>query len=150
MDKKECDLENIDPLIREEYENAPGIDEVLAEFGEDEDTDLFFDPEIVVGVTKAMIVEDILVAMEEDGVTRSELAERMGKSRQYVSRILNETANFTLETLARISCALERDLFVRLAPRGTTLRFEKNPKSNVDSKENASRVAEESTTYGKE
>jgi transcriptional regulator with XRE-family HTH domain len=72
------------------------------------------DPEFVAGFLKAMFVEDILRAMEAEGINRNELARRLGKSRQYVSRILNETDNFTIKTLAAIACALRRDIALRL------------------------------------
>ena len=44
--------------------------------------------------------------MEEQGVTRSELAERMGVARQRVTNFLNTPSNTTLLTIVRFAEAL--------------------------------------------
>lgn len=51
-------------------------------------------------------------------ITKSELARRMGKSRQQINVLLDEEKknNFTIETMARISTALGQRLVVRLLP----------------------------------
>lgn len=72
------------------------------------------DPLFLVEYMKATITSDILSVMERESITVSELAGRLGKSRQYVSRVLNETANFTLDSVARIAAALEKDVVLRL------------------------------------
>lgn len=77
-------------------------------------TDLDSDPGFVAGYLKAQFVENVLQAMETKGLNKNALAAKLGKSRQYVGRILNETANFTIETMAEISCALEMRLEVRM------------------------------------
>lgn len=66
------------------------------------------DPEFEASFWKSMFVEQVLVAMEEQGVSRNELARRLDKSPQYVGRILNETANFTIDTMVKLAFALER------------------------------------------
>jgi len=72
------------------------------------------DPEFLQEYMKATIVGDIFRAMEEEGISKSQLAERLGKSRQYVGRVLNETANFTIDSISKIAVALERDVILRL------------------------------------
>ena len=72
------------------------------------------DPEFIADLAKGQITEDILAVMEEDGINKSQLAEKLGKSRQYISRVLNETANFTIDSLAEIACALNRKIEVRM------------------------------------
>ena len=72
------------------------------------------DPEFLQDYVKASIVEDIFQVMEEEGISKSQLAERLGKSRQYVGRVLNESANFTIDTISNIAAALERDVVLRL------------------------------------
>jgi transcriptional regulator with XRE-family HTH domain len=101
-------------------------EEVLAEF-EKTKIDWDSDPEFVAGSLKALFVEDIYQAMASEGINRNELAQRLGKSRQYVSRILNESDNFTIDTLAKISCALNRNIALRLFNRSE--RLEIAPKS---------------------
>jgi hypothetical protein len=49
---------------------------------------------------------EICDAMEEQGITRSQLAERLGKSKGYVSQLLDGRQNMTLRTLADVFLAL--------------------------------------------
>lgn len=52
--------------------------------------------------------------MNEKDISKSKLAEMLGKSRQYVGRILNETANLTVDSIAKIACVLNKSVQVRL------------------------------------
>jgi len=52
------------------------------------------------------ITEDILVSLEDMGVSKKELARRLGKSRSYVSQALNGSRNMTLGSLSDIYYAL--------------------------------------------
>ena len=61
------------------------------------------DPEFIAGVLYGQITEDILAAMEAEGINKTQLAERLGKSPQYVSRIFNESATMELKKLANIA-----------------------------------------------
>lgn len=76
------------------------------------------DPEFVSDYLKSIAVEDILRAMEETGVSQSELAARMGKTRQYVSNVLSQKSrvNFTLDTIAQFAVALGYNPCVRILP----------------------------------
>ena len=60
--------------------------------------------------------EALYVAMEEQGVTRAELAHRLGTSQAYVTRVLGGHANFTLKTMAKLALALGLQLEVGLGP----------------------------------
>jgi len=77
-------------------------------------------PDFVADTCKAALVEDVLRAIDEDGITKSELARRLGKSRQQLGALLDETKrnNFTIDTMAQISTALGRKLIVRMPPKG--------------------------------
>ena len=55
----------------------------------------------------AMIMLD---RMEELGLTQKLLAERMGCSQQYISRVLKGTENLSLETISKIEAALELEI----------------------------------------
>ena len=81
---------------------------------EKKDTRLEEDPLFLVEYMKATITSDIYTVMEKESISKTELAKRLGKSRQYVSRILNETANFTLDSVAKIAAALQKDVVLRL------------------------------------
>lgn len=68
--------------------------------------DLSKDPDFVADRLKTEIIEELLRAMEREGLNKNQLALRCGKSRQWISRILGEGDNFTVATLARLACAL--------------------------------------------
>lgn len=95
-------------------ENTPTYDKTLEEIKNMEPLDIENDPEFVADYMKGLITEDILQAMEEEEINKSQLAKRMKKSKQYISRILNETANFTFKSLAEIACALNHKVETRI------------------------------------
>jgi transcriptional regulator with XRE-family HTH domain len=59
--------------------------------------------------------ELILGLMEHEGLTRSGLAERIGKSKGHVSQLLNGERNMTLRTLAEIAHAVGHRIEVRVS-----------------------------------
>jgi len=86
---------------------------------------LHSDPSFIAEHAKGLVVEDILRVMEKTGMSASALADKIGKSRQYVSKILSEhrRANFTIESLAEFSAALDLQLCLRLLPASERLLF---------------------------
>ena len=60
------------------------------------------------------VTEQIAVAMDEKGVTRKELAERMGVTAPVITRLLRGAENTTLRTLLRIAFALDMIIDVEL------------------------------------
>ncbi|RME58748.1 XRE family transcriptional regulator [Candidatus Parcubacteria bacterium] len=52
------------------------------------------------------VTENIWEEMQRQGVNKAELAERLGKSRAYVTQLLNGSRNMTLRSLADICFAL--------------------------------------------
>jgi transcriptional regulator with XRE-family HTH domain len=60
--------------------------------------------------------EALFIAMEEQGVTRAELARRLGTSQAYITRVLSGNANFTLKTMSKLALALGLQLEVGLGP----------------------------------
>ena len=48
------------------------------------------------------VTEDLLVLMEDHGISKHELARRLGKSRSYVTQVLSGARNMTLGTLSDI------------------------------------------------
>ena len=73
-------------------------------------------PQHVADTRKASFVEDVLRSLNEQGLTKSELARRLGKTRQQLNHMLNEEKlnNFTIDTMAKISSALGQNLLVRM------------------------------------
>ena len=104
----------LDPEIEELLNSCKTIDELLKETEDFEPLNLDKDPEYVADFMKGMLIEDILKAMEELNINKTQLAEKLGKSKQYVGRILNETANFTFATVAHIACALDMQAQTRI------------------------------------
>jgi len=64
------------------------------------------DPEYIVEGVVIRTNERICELMEARGITRAELARRLGKSPPYVTRLLNGRPNMTLKTLTEIAVAL--------------------------------------------
>ena len=56
------------------------------------------------------VTEDILVAMEDMEVNRTELARRLGKNKSQISKLLQGSANMTLGTLSDIAFELNLTL----------------------------------------
>jgi transcriptional regulator with XRE-family HTH domain len=75
-------------------------------------TETQIDHEMLVLVTQ--LINEINWHMRERGLTRAELAERMGVSPGRVSQILGGGENLTLRTLAALSTALDARLDVKL------------------------------------
>ena len=79
---------------------------------------------------KVEIAEKIYSAMEKGGVSQAELARRLGKSRAYITKILQGNVNFTLETLAKISQALDCNLHFDLTEKlGKRKQLKSAPKA---------------------
>jgi len=54
------------------------------------------------------VTEAIWKAMEEAGVSKAELAQRLGTTRGFISQVLSGSRNMTLRTLSDICFALEQ------------------------------------------
>lgn len=63
------------------------------------------------------LAEEIYMALKREGISQTELADRMGKSRQYVSQILAGDENLCIETVAKVARALNCEVEVRLVRR---------------------------------
>ena len=66
--------------------------------------------------------EMILHVMEQQGVTRAELATLLGRTRGHVSQVLNGDRNMTLRTLAEILHALDRRATLTASPLASRAR----------------------------
>src|SRR5262245_9674949 len=60
--------------------------------------------------------ESLVREMERQGITRVELARRLGASPAYVTKILRGKVNFTLATMVRLARAVGTELHVQLGP----------------------------------
>lgn len=75
------------------------------------------DPEFIADLAKSWIMEDVHRYLRENKCTQSSLAKAYGSTRQHISEILNERANLTIESLARLSVAMDCELVLRIIPR---------------------------------
>ncbi len=71
-------------------------------------------PDFILECVLIAATERICELMDKHDISRAELARRLGKSRAYVTRMLNGQPNMTLKTLTQIAVALGEgiDLFV--------------------------------------
>lgn len=75
--------------------------------------------------------EDVCRLMDEQGVSRAELARRLGTSRAYVTKLLGGNANFTLQTMAKVAMALGAAVHVRVALQDRIVRWYEEPPSEA-------------------
>jgi transcriptional regulator with XRE-family HTH domain len=62
------------------------------------------------------VTEALARALENSGLTKTELAGRLGKTKGFVSQVLGGGSNLTLRTLADLSGALDCRVHVQLEP----------------------------------
>ena len=72
---------------------------------------------------KLMIMEDILRLMKEQGINRSQLAERMDVAPSRITAMMSGYNNFTIETVVRAGRALGAELHQTFAPMGRKVRW---------------------------
>jgi transcriptional regulator with XRE-family HTH domain len=70
---------------------------------------------------------DIGRLMQEQGISRAELARRLGTSRAYVTKLLGGNANFTLETMTKVAMALGAAVHVHVAARDARVQWKDDP-----------------------
>ena len=70
--------------------------------------------------------EDLVAAMKSSGLTRSALAEKIGSSPAYVTKILRGETNFTLDSMVKIATALGCELTINLRPLATAATPKRN------------------------
>jgi len=71
--------------------------------------------------------EELFVLMEQDRVSKAELARRMGTSPAYITKILKGDANFTLKSMVKLARQFNRQVRVHLAEEGTTSKWRDLP-----------------------
>lgn len=64
----------------------------------------------------AEFTEELVRWMELRGMTKAELAQAIGTSQPYVTKVLKGKANFTLATMVKLSRALGARVKIHLAP----------------------------------
>ena len=112
--------EELPPEIEEMLRNARTLSEIDIVGLAEANRAINRDPKHIAGIIKAVFINDILCAMEEQGVNKNQLAKKWGKSRQYLNSILDreKARNFTIDTIVSLSMALGlRPRCIKFEPR---------------------------------
>jgi len=75
------------------------------------------DPEFLLERVKLAFAEELCRLMEEQGLSHAQLAERLGTSRAYITRILRTDYNLTAETMVKVARALDARVELSLVPK---------------------------------
>lgn len=62
---------------------------------------------------------ELYLLMKSKGITKSELAEIIGTSPAYITKVFSGNANFTIETMVKLTRALEGKLHIHVADKET-------------------------------
>ena len=94
----------------------------------DELSEFLSDPENLKLFQREQLIHDvtqlIYEVMEEGGISKSELARRLGKSASFVTQALDGDRNMTLRTVSDLFTALGREPFLAARPLGGARRPE--------------------------
>jgi plasmid maintenance system antidote protein VapI len=77
--------------------------------------------------------EDLWRLMEEQKVSRAELARRIGTSRAYITKLLGGDANFTLMTMVKLAMALGGAVHVHISDQQSYTTWQDKPRSKPSS-----------------
>lgn len=87
--------------------------------------DLLKDVRFHIEDLKFDFAEEVSKVMEKEGVTRVELARRMGTSSAWITKMLRTNWNMTMETMAKLAFALDMNVETKFVPiRGVASRVE--------------------------
>lgn len=67
--------------------------------------------------------EDLCRLMEQRGVTKAELARRLGSSPAYITKVLRGNTNFTIESMVRLARALDGRISLHVSRREEQTRW---------------------------
>lgn len=103
MKKDDLDLE-----MEEMLKNARPLSEIDLEGLAEANRAISRDPRHIAAVMKGVFVNDILCAMHEKKLNKSQLAVKWGKTRQYLNSVLDREnpGNFTIDTIVSLSMTL--------------------------------------------
>ena len=80
------------------------------------------DPDYIYEGLVLDFTEQVVKKMIATDTRRSQLAERLGTSRAYVTKLLDGQENMTLKTIVRVANALDLKVDLKLRPRETAPR----------------------------
>lgn len=102
-------FDDFPPELAELFQNAKPVSQDAVDAIAKANRALADDPEFMADLLKGYFVERVLEGMEETGLKKAQLGSRIGKTRQYVNKILDEDrrVNFTIETMAKLAHAID-------------------------------------------
>ena len=83
------------------------------------------DPGFLLEMVKLAFAEELCRLLDEKGMSRGQLAERLGTSRAYVTRILRTDYNLTAETMVKVARALDARVELALVSKDAPSREKK-------------------------
>jgi len=72
------------------------------------------DIDFLVEEQKIAILEEVIALMKEKGISRADLARRLGTSRAYITRMFRLKSDFTLKTLVQLAYVLGTKISIHL------------------------------------
>lgn len=90
---------------------------------------------------KLIAVEELLQFMKRQGISRTNLAQRLGVAPSRITAMLSGDSNLTIETLVRAGHAVGGELKIRFQPAKTPVEKPKASETPI------SKVAEDPTPY---
>jgi len=79
-------------------------------------------PEFLLECVKLAFAEELCRLLEEKGMSHAQLAEKLGTSRAYVTRILRTDYNLTAETMVKVARTLDARVELALVPKDAPAR----------------------------
>jgi len=96
---------------------------------------------------KLFIVGRLIDLMQEQNISRTELATRMGVQPSRITALLNGTANLTIDTLVRAGMALGAELHQTFVPAGKKVTWVVEPPAAKPAAVSKARAADKPTRY---
>jgi len=82
----------------------------------------------------ADFTEELCRLMESKGISRSQLAAKIGHSPAYITKALRGNVNFTLATMTEFARALDAVVRIHLAPSDTVVEWKDSVPTTIDYK----------------
>lgn len=112
--------DDIPEILRAELERTPPVTPDMLAGIAAANRELEADPAWNADLLKASFVNEMLTALEARDETKAQLADRLGKTRQYIQKLFNEDkrVNFTIDTLCEVAHALGRRVHLHICEDG--------------------------------
>jgi len=100
--------EDMSPDLKQFLDETPVLTKSDLEELAEANRELNQDPKHIAGIIKSVFVNDIICAMQQQGLNKKQLAKKWGKSRQYLGKLLDKekARNFTVDTMVSLSMSL--------------------------------------------